>query len=159
MTEREGTDDKGPGVVVHPPVLFFATLLAGLVLQFLFPLRFVNSLLVQLSTGLLVIGVGLGLGGWASKTVLKAGTELNPHSPVRSLVTHGPFRFSRNPLYLSGIIILLGIAVAVDTLWLILPMPIGLILISLQVRREEEYLEARFGEEYRKNKGRVRRWL
>ena len=159
MTEREGVDDKGPGVVVHPSLLFFATLLGGLVLQFLFPLRFVNSLPIQLAAGLPVIVIGLGLGGWASRTVLKTGTDLNPRSPVRSLVTYGPFRFSRNPIYLSGIIIHLGITVAVDMLWLVILLPSGLVLISLQIRREEEYLGARFGEEYRKYKSRVRRWL
>ncbi len=155
----EGAEDRGPGVVVHPPILLFATILGGLVLQFLSPLRFIGSLLVQLTIGLWAMAVGIGIGGWASRTVLAAGTGLDPHSPVRSLVVHGPFRFSRNPLYLSGLIILLGIAAVLDNPWIILVLPIGLVLISLQVRREEKYLDARFGEEYRKYKGNVRRWL
>ena len=160
MTNGLGAaNDKGPGVVVSPPLLFFGILLGGLGLQFLFPLRFVNSLFVQLAVGFPIATVGFGLGGWAVRTLTKAGTDPRPHSPVRSLVAHGPYRFSRNPVYLSGIIILLGIAVAADTLWLILLLPIGLVLIHLQVRREEEYLEERFGEEYRKYKLNVRRWL
>jgi len=129
IEEREAADEKGPGIVVHPPLLFFTTLVGGLVLHFLFPLRFVSSLPVQLGIGLPLIAVGSGLGVWASKALLKAGTGLDPHSPVRSVVIHGPFSFSRNPIYLSGVIILLGVAVAVDTLWLILLVPFGFVLI------------------------------
>lgn len=159
MKEHLGAEEKGPGVVVHPPILFFATLLGGLVLQFLFPLRFVNNLWIQIALGLPTIIVALGLGGWAVRTLMKAGSDPRPHAPVTSLVTHSPFRFSRNPIYLSGAIILLGAAVAADTLWLIILIPVGLALISPQIRREEEYLDAKFGDEYKNYKRRVRRWL
>ncbi len=159
IQEQGRKDDEGPGVVVSPPVLFLAALVAGLSLQLLAPVRFVNSLLIQLATGVTVIIVGFGLGGWAVRTLMRAGVNPRPHSPVSSLVTHGPFRFSRNPVYLSGILVLTGVAVAVDTLWLIVLTLVGFVVISFQVRREERYLEARFGEEYRKYLRSVRRWI
>ena len=157
--EQREVEDKGPGVAVSPPLLFFATLIVGLVLHFLYPLRYVSSLLVQLVIGLPVIIIGFGLIGWAARTLMKAGTDPRPHSPVKSIVVSGPFRFSRNPIYLSGGIILIGLAVAVDTLWLIILLPVGFALIFPQIRREEDYLEAKFGDEYRRYKRRVRRWL
>jgi protein-S-isoprenylcysteine O-methyltransferase Ste14 len=159
MTNDKGTVDSGPGVVVHPPLLFVASLLVGFAFQFLLPLRFVNSLVIQLAIGLSIIIVGFGLGGWAVRTLVKAEVDPRPHSPVKSLVVTGPFRLSRNPIYLSGIVLLTGAAFAADTLWLLLMLPVALGIISLQVSREEKYLEARFGEEYRKYTGRVRRWL
>ena len=128
-------------------------------MEFFFPSRFVGVLLVRLGLGLPLITAGLGLGGWAVRTLMKAGTDPRPHSPVSLIVIHGPFSFSRNPIYLSGIIIIGSVAVAVDTLWLLLLIPVSFLLISPQVRREEEYLEQRFGEEYRKYKRNVRRWL
>ncbi len=159
MEESGQAYSKGPGVVVHPVLLLFLTLIGGLILQFFFPIRFINDVPVQLGIGVPIIGVGLGLRRWVFRIASTAKTSLNPHSAVRSLVVDGPFRFSRNPLYLSGIVTLLGVMVAVDTLWLLILQTLALVPIFLQVRREEEYLDARFGEEYKKYKARVRRWL
>jgi protein-S-isoprenylcysteine O-methyltransferase Ste14 len=89
-----------------------------------------------------------------------AGTNPDWDSPATVLVTHGPFRFSRNPQYVSGNILYLGIAVSFNTLWPIVFLPvILLIMIEGVIKREERYLERRFGAEYLSYKSEVRRWL
>jgi protein-S-isoprenylcysteine O-methyltransferase Ste14 len=80
--------------------------------------------------------------------------------PVSSLIQDGPFRYSRNPGYLSLTMLYAGIAVARNALWAILALPLVLYVIQREViEREERYLERSFGEEYLNYKARVRRWV
>ena len=90
----------------------------------------------------------------------RAGTNVNPRDPTTAIVVEGPFRFSRNPLYLSLILAYLGITLLVNALWPLLLLPPLLVVLHWGViAREERYLEAKFGESYRVYKARVRRWL
>ncbi len=90
----------------------------------------------------------------------RAGTNVRPDQPTLALVFDGPFRFTRNPLYLAATGLYLGIALLVDALWpLLLLVPVLAVLRWGVVAREERYLEAKFGEPYRAYKARVRRWL
>ena len=85
---------------------------------------------------------------------------MNPNEPATALVTDGPFRFSRNPLYLAFTLLYSGVAVVANALWAALPLPIILVVIQRGViDREERYLERRFGTAYRQYKDGVRRWL
>lgn len=89
-----------------------------------------------------------------------AGTNVNPGLPTTAVVSTGPFRYTRNPLYLSALGLYLGAAPATNTVWLlVLLIPLVLILDVGIVRREERYLEAKFGEPYRAYKKQVRRWV
>ena len=89
-----------------------------------------------------------------------AGTPANPYKPVSNVVTEGPFRYTRNPAYLSMAMIYTGIAALANALWAMLLLPGALLVIQRGViEREERYLERKFGEEYLRYKARVRRWI
>ena len=90
----------------------------------------------------------------------QAGTNVNHLQPATSLVITGPFRFSRNPLYLSLTILFAGLSLVVNTLWgFIALVPVLVVLHFGVILREERYLEAKFGESYRQYRSQVRRWF
>ena len=89
-----------------------------------------------------------------------AGTPISPEEPVSNLVTGGPFRYTRNPGYLSMAMIYAGLACLANALWAILLLPATLLVIQHGViEREERYLKRKFGEEYLRYKARVQRWI
>jgi protein-S-isoprenylcysteine O-methyltransferase Ste14 len=96
----------------------------------------------------------------AEAAMKRAGTNIRPDQPTLAVVSDGPFRFTRNPLYLSLTGLYLGITLLADALWpLLLLVPVLVVLQWGVVAREERYLEAKFGEPYRAYKARVRRWV
>ena len=100
----------------------------------------------------------MALAAWFARTMHSADTTLRIDKPVSSLVEDGPFRYSRNPGYLSQTMLYLGIAILRNALWAILLVPLVLYVIQREViEREERYLERTFGEEYLAYKRRVRR--
>lgn len=103
---------------------------------------------------------GMALFFWTLWTFFRHRTTVNPYKGASALCTGGPFRFSRNPIYVGDWCFLIGAAVWLRTAWPLVFAP--LIWASLRyavIRHEEAHLEARFGEEYRRYKARVRRWL
>lgn len=148
-----------PGVLVFPPALFAGTLVLGLVLHWLRPVSLLPPLPARLA-GLVVLVLSWWLVHSAEAAMKRAGTNVRPDQPSLAIVTDGPFRFSRNPMYLATTGLYLGITLLVNTPWpLILLSPMLLVLHWGVVRREERYLEAKFGEPYRAYKSRVRRWV
>jgi protein-S-isoprenylcysteine O-methyltransferase Ste14 len=148
-----------PGVLVFPPALFAGTLVLGLVLHWLRPVSLLPPLPARLA-GLVVLVLSWWLVHSAEAAMKRAGTNVRPDQPSLAIVTDGPFRFSRNPMYLATTGLYLGITLLVNTPWpLILLSPMLLVLHGGVVRREERYLEAKFGEPYRAYKSRVRRWV
>ena len=96
----------------------------------------------------------------AHNAMTRAGTNIFPTQPALALVTDGPFRFTRNPLYIAAAGVYLGVALWVDGLIpLLLLAPVLLLLHWAIVLPEERYLEAKFGEPYRAYRAQVRRWL
>jgi protein-S-isoprenylcysteine O-methyltransferase Ste14 len=148
-----------PDVLVFPPLLFGVTLALGLLLHLIYPVNLLPVLLARVvGTLILIASVWLALS--AEAAMKRAGTNVRPDRPTLALVTDGPFRFTRNPLYLAAIGIYVGIALLVDTLWpLVLLIPLLVVLAKGVIGREERYLEAKFGETYRNYKSRVQRWL
>jgi protein-S-isoprenylcysteine O-methyltransferase Ste14 len=140
-------------------MLFLAALGVGLYLQWLMPAQpFPSELARVAGTVLCCLAVAVGI--WGSITMHRAGTNVRPDRPATALVTGGPFRFSRNPLYLSLITLYLGITLLFDALWpLIMLIPVLAFVHWRIVLREEKYLEAKFGVAYRDYKTRVRRWI
>ncbi len=147
------------GVVAPPPLIYLAPLLLGLLLGRKFPAPFLPRGATQ-ALGLPLLGGGALLMGWFFGTMRRAGTPMDPREPVSRLVTGGPFRYSRNPGYLSMAMIFAGVSCLANALWAILLLPATLMVIQRGViEREERYLEREFGEEYLRYKARVRRWV
>jgi protein-S-isoprenylcysteine O-methyltransferase Ste14 len=151
---------RGPRILFPPPLLFIIAWLAGLALDHWLPVRLAPSpggLLPLL--GPLVTFSGAALSLATISILLRARTGVLPFRPTRALITTGPFRFSRNPIYLGLLIAYLGVAAWARLLWPLATLPIGLwALWQTAIHPEETYLASRFGEEYASYRRRVRRW-
>jgi protein-S-isoprenylcysteine O-methyltransferase Ste14 len=153
MAER----DHGPGVKVPPPVWFLLCVGAASGLERLLPVAIAPPLL---EFGIAVMLLGLGLILAALAVMLAARTDPRPHTPDRALVTHGPFRVTRNPIYLGLLVVAAGIALASGSLWAWLAVAVLFGLLDrLVIAKEEAYLLARFGKDYADYMARVRRWM
>ena len=149
-----------PDIVVLPPVLVGGTMIVGLIIHYL--LWQVNVLPMLLSRILgVVLFVSSGvLAHFAHRAMQRVGTNVLPTQPTLALATDGPFRFTRNPLYIAAIGVYLGTTLWVNSLvMLLLIIPMALVLHRGIVLREERYLAAKFGDEYDAYRTRVRRWL
>jgi protein-S-isoprenylcysteine O-methyltransferase Ste14 len=147
------------GVVVLPPLLFGSALVAVLALHWLWPMPIFGHAVVRWS-GLALIMFAVAIAVWGTKTMHAAGTNISPLQPAMSIVTSGPFRFSRNPLYVALTLLYLGLTLAFNTWWgIVVLIPLLLILHYGVVLREERYLEQKFGETYKGYRSSVRRYL
>ncbi len=154
-----GQRSDSPGVIAFPPLLYGGTLAVGLILHFFVPVRPLPSLPARLLGAVLLVGGG-ALVKWGVNSMRRAGTNVRPDQPATTIVVDGPFRFTRNPLYLGLTGLYAGVALLVDALWpLVLLVPLLVIVKWGVIHREERYLEAKFGETYRLYKARVRRWF
>ena len=150
-----------PGVIAPPPFIYAAFLLAGWAIDKWLgtPILPVDAMVRKGLALALIIG-GLGVEFWAAGLFSKAGTNVVPYKPATALVTDGPFRFSRNPMYLGFLLTYLGLALGLNSpVALLLALPCMVVMTWGVVLREERYLEGKFGQPYRDYKARVRRWL
>jgi protein-S-isoprenylcysteine O-methyltransferase Ste14 len=156
---RMADEQDNPGGWVPPPLTYLLTLLLGLVLDRRLHLPFLPHRVAGV-LGWPLVGGGMALATWFIRTMRGADTTLDVNKPVSSLVQDGPFRYSRNPGYLSLAMIYAGIATLRNALWAILLLPLVLVVTKRElIEREERYLERTFGEEYLAYKRRVRRWV
>jgi protein-S-isoprenylcysteine O-methyltransferase Ste14 len=148
-------------VRIRPPLVWALAVIAGLALNWLvLPLPFLADDRNAGWLGTIVFFLALALFAWAIATMTRAGTNVPGNRPTRTIVESGPYRFTRNPIYLGMFLALIGLAIAFDTLWLlILLVPFALVIRYAAVAREEAYLDRKFGDVYRGYCARVRRWL
>jgi protein-S-isoprenylcysteine O-methyltransferase Ste14 len=150
------------GVRFPPPGIYVLGLLVGFGLEHVWPLRIVPSRIalgVQVA-GALLIAIGLALPIWAVLTFRAVGTSPIPTRATTAVASGGPYRFTRNPMYLGLGLVSAGVACLANALWPLLLMPLVLALVQrLVISREERYLEHKFGESYLAYKAQVRRWL
>ena len=150
---------ESPGVVAPPPLIYGAFLALGLVLEQLWALAALPSALRFGLGGPLVLA-GLALAAWAALQFRKLGTHLDVRKPTTALATAGPYRVSRNPIYLALTLFYLGLGLAAGSLWVLVLAGPALAVMQLGVvRREERYLERKFGAAYLDYARRVRRWI
>ena len=148
-----------PGIRVPPPPTYLLALLLGLLLDRRMHVPFLPRRVARV-LGWPLVGGGMTLAAWFARTMRGADTTMHINRPVSRVVQDGPFRFSRNPGYLSLTMLYAGIAVLRKALWAILLLPLVVYVIQREViEREERYLERTFGEEYLNYKARVRRWV
>lgn len=149
-------NDKRPATLLPPPLVYVAALWGSWELNTLVPLPFQKVSFL----GWLFVALGCLLLLWAAVTLLRHKTTVNPYATVSRLVVNGPFRFSRNPIYLADSVIYLGIALIWGLLWPLLLYPLVWAAIHYGViKNEEAHLSARFGESYAGYRARVRRWI
>ena len=147
------------GVVAPPPLIYLGFLAVGLLLNRRFPVGSLPRGIAR-GAGWPLLGGGVLLLVWFERAMRRADTPTNPYKPVEHIATGGPFRYTRNPGYLSMAMIYAGIATIANALWALLLLPVALLAIRRGViEREEDYLERKFGEEYLRYKARVRRWI
>ncbi|EHK77929.1 hypothetical protein SM0020_10755 [Sinorhizobium meliloti CCNWSX0020] len=159
MNDAGGSFRDSSGAVVRPPIAWAVAALAGLVLDALYPLRFLSAAMPAGWMGAIVFLVGLGLLVWSAATLRRAGTRIQTVQPT-TIVDEGPYRYSRNPIYVGMFLGLIGLSLGFDSLWLLITLvPFYFVIRNGVVAREEVYLERKFGDAYRAYKTRVRRWL
>ena len=150
-----------PGVIAPPPLIYLGFLLAGAGLGWLFgePSLGLPDQLRRIAA-VALIAAGLMLDGAAAFTFKRAGTAVEPWKPSTTIVAAGPYRFSRNPIYLGFALAYVGFAVGMDSPAALAGLVPCLIVIDrLVIAREERYLAAKFGESYAAYARSVRRWL
>jgi protein-S-isoprenylcysteine O-methyltransferase Ste14 len=146
-------------VSFSPPVVFVAAIVLGIALDLLVPVDLL-PVAVRLCAGLPVIGFSVFLSAVSFRSFAKNGTTAGHKEKSLVLITRGPFRFTRNPLYLSGLLLVFGFGLLLDGIWIVvLVAPSVLILHYGAVLKEEDYLLSRFGKEYRQYKISVKRWF
>jgi protein-S-isoprenylcysteine O-methyltransferase Ste14 len=145
--------------MVRPPLVYGASIVTGLLLEFGWPLPFLPRILAALLGSVLVV-VAVVVVSDAIRTFQTAGTPVPGNKPTTVLVRTGPYRCSRNPIYVAFSLFQLGIASWVNSVWLIATLIAAVALMaSVVIPREERYLERRFGADYLDYKRSVRRWL
>lgn len=142
---------------VRPPRVYLAAIVTGVLLELAMPLPFLPR---PMAAGVLLVVAALALLWYSVALFRAAGTPVPARKPTTAIVQSGPYRFSRNPIYLAYSLFQLGIAIWMNSLWLLATLGMAVALMHfIVVRREEEYLERRFGVEYLRYKASVRRWL
>ena len=148
-----------PGVIAWPPLVFAATITTGGLLHLVWPVRLLPTGPARVGGAVFALLAGT-LASWAERMMKVADTNVRPDRPTTAIVTTGPYRFTRNPMYVALCLLHLGISLLIDGLLpLLFLIPLILVLHFGVIRREEKYLTAKFGAEYLALQHRVRRWL
>lgn len=161
MQSDSGRD--AAAVRIFPPAIPLLTVLAGVGLDWLYPMHLGFELGAPERYwlgGAIVVGALLGLGLWSVLLMRRSGQSENPWKPTTEIIRGGPFRFTRNPMYLQMVLVCIGFAVVLMNFWVLALTPIcALLLQAMAIVPEERYLESKFGEVYLEYKRRVRRWI
>lgn len=148
-----------PGVVAPPPLIYAVPLAAGLYMNRADPFPIMSPLYAKW-IGIVLIAIAVALSVSAFIQFRRKHTAVMPYKPTTAIIESGPFRFTRNPLYLSLAIGYVGVAILMNSTWPLLLLPLVLLVVHRGViLREERYLEQKFGDEYNAYKVRVRRWI
>jgi protein-S-isoprenylcysteine O-methyltransferase Ste14 len=145
--------------MLRPPFVYLFAIVAAVALDFMQPLRFLPNELGAL-IGIPIVVAALVLSLLSARRFKAAGTPVPGNRPTTAIVRSGPYRWSRNPIYLAFSVLQLGIACWLNSLWVLgtLAAVFGL-MTWVVIPREERYLECKFGPEYLEYKANVRRWL
>lgn len=160
MEKRKTKTAKTAGVIFPPPLIYLISVVAGALINILWPSRISGGLSLRIIFGIIAILLAVFIFVKAFKALEKAKTPIQPYKPTLKIVRAVPYSFSRNPVYLSFSLAQAGISLLLDNLWvLILLIPAILIINYGVILREERYLENKFGKEYANYKKSVRRWI
>ena len=153
-----------PNRIPWPPLLYGSAILAAVGAQFLFPLGFAwiphpfSDILCAM--GWVIIAAALALDFSAMATLHRARTTVWPNRRSDHLVSSGPFRITRNPIYVGNTMLMIGVGLVSGILWFILlAFAAAFATQKLAIEREERHLAHRFGKPYRDYMKKVRRWI
>ena len=159
MKTDANIENAHAGVTFPPPFIFLGAVLVAVGIKFFYPVPLIENYF-RYVVGAILIVPAVGLLVWADRTFSAPGTAVPPWKPSTTIVSSGPYRFTRNPMYLSASFMQVGIAFLVNSAWvLILLAPVLFIVRYAVIAREERYLEAKFGDGYRHYRQQVRRWV
>jgi protein-S-isoprenylcysteine O-methyltransferase Ste14 len=157
---QASTSPESAGIIAPPPALYLGALALGFMLHILLPQPIFAADVVLRVVGVFLLALSGALARWAFVTMRHVGTSASPREPSVALVRSGPFRLSRNPIYVAMTGLYLGIAFLANSGWLlVLMVPLLVIMQWGVILREERYLAKRFGAAYSDYKAGVRRWL
>lgn len=155
--EMEGLD--APDVITFPPVIFAIFFVIGYVTDLAFPVE-LGFPEIRTTAGAVLIITSIAIVAWAVSRFIGAKTHVDVRKPATTIVTDGPYRLSRNPMYVAASLLYAGVAIILAMPWtLALLIPCLITLNQGVILREERYLEGKFGDSYRDYKSRVRRWI
>lgn len=144
-----------------PPVLFLAVVISGWVLNLFWPMAWPGIRDVPakaIGFGFILVGFGIAL--WALLTMLRGRAQVRPDREATVLITSGPFRSFRNPMYVGYALLLLGMSDTMQNIWIAILVPVFVLAVTwLAILPEERHLEDKFGETYRVYKSTSRRWI
>jgi protein-S-isoprenylcysteine O-methyltransferase Ste14 len=156
---KQANNRDRPDVIAMPPFILLTCVVLGWLSHALHPLQVMNSRSSHALGAVLALAAVI-LGGWARLIMAKAGTSVRPDRPSTTIVRAGPYRVTRNPMYVSFCLLQLALGLALnDWIPLLLALPLALVLHFGVILREERYLEFKFGEQYLALKRSVRRWV
>jgi protein-S-isoprenylcysteine O-methyltransferase Ste14 len=159
VDERQAEKDIA-GVIAPPPVIVLAGMLIGAGISFLLPWRLPTAGRSGALAGATLVAAAVTLAVLAIREFRASDTPVPTREPTRAIVAGGPYRLSRNPIYLSFVLLQVGIALWAANGWLLATLAVEILIIDRGViAREERYLERRFGETYLAYKRGVRRWI
>jgi protein-S-isoprenylcysteine O-methyltransferase Ste14 len=157
-SDNRNPPDRGMVAVVRPPIVYVVAIVAGLALEASWPTRPLPRVLVPL--GVVLVLVAVTLFSLSIRELRAARTTFRTQQPTTTIVMTGPYRLSRNPIYLAFTLLQLGIGLWRNSAWVLGLLVPALILVSSgTIAREERYLEKKFGDAYLRYKADVRRWL
>ena len=147
-----------PGII-RPPRIFLAAIVLGIVGHFFWPFPLLSPV-ISIPAGAVLVVAAIALFVGATRAFKAAGTPVPGDQPATAIVKVGPYRFSRNPIYLAFVVFQLGLALLVNSLCLVITLlPAFGLMAFVVIPREERYLMERFPVEYAAYRASVRRWL
>ncbi|WP_371420830.1 isoprenylcysteine carboxylmethyltransferase family protein [Tardiphaga sp.] len=148
-----------PNVIPWPPILLATAIGLAFLAGIIKPMEMVTNAYAR-ACGVIIVFGGLAIDGWAIITMHRARTNILPHRAADRLVTNGPFRLSRNPIYFGNAVLCLGLSVATANLWHVFTAAIMVLAVDyLAIRREERHLEALFGNDWLRYRSGTPRWI
>lgn len=156
---KENNDKKGAAVKFPPPLIFLGFILCACAIQYYWPASFPSSIGFKF-IGVVVILIGLAVVVAASRTFKKVETNIEPWKPTSKIVSNGVFAYSRNPIYVAFCLAPIGMGLVVGSFWVLMSfVPAAITVYFVAIKKEETYLEQKFGDEYLAYKNNVRRWV
>jgi protein-S-isoprenylcysteine O-methyltransferase Ste14 len=156
-----GSGERGARVRFPPPLVYLLAVLAGLAAgKWVAAAPVPIDRTLRITVGVLIAVAGVALAAWARIGFVRTGQSVIPWTPTPELIFQGPYRFTRNPMYVGMTLLTIGLGVALNNLWVSLfALPALLVVHTIAVLPEEKYLSEKFGDGYRTYLTRVRRYL